>query len=84
VTRRGADKLQPLVAQIQAEAGPPYAFDSDACKEGMVAQVRCIEREIEPIEVAVLNIGANLRFSITETGARVYFEFWEMGALPAF
>ena len=75
VTRRSADNLQPLVAQIRAEAGQAHAFGSDARKEEeMVALVGCIEREIAPIEVAVFNIGANVRFSITETTARVYYK----------
>jgi len=85
VTRRNADKLQPLVAQIQAEGGQAQAFGSDARKEEeMVALVERIEREIAPIEVAVFNIGANVRFSITETTARVYYKVWEMGCFAGF
>ena len=84
-TRRSAENLQPLVAQIRAEAGQAHAFGSDARKEEeMVALVGCIEREIAPIEVAVFNIVANVRFSITETTARVYFKVWEMVASPVF
>ena len=79
VTRRSADKLEPLVAQIRAEGGEAHAFASDARKEEeMVALVERIERDIAPIEVAVFNIGANVRFSITETTARVYQKVWEM------
>ena len=85
VTRRNADKLQPLVQQIQAEGGQAHAFGSDARKEEeMVALVERIEREIAPIEVAVFNIGANVRFSITETTARVYYKVWEMGCFAGF
>jgi NAD(P)-dependent dehydrogenase (short-subunit alcohol dehydrogenase family) len=85
VTRRNADKLQPLVAQIQAEGGQAHAFGSDARKEEeMVALVERIEREIAPIEVAVFNIGANVRFGITETTARVYYKVWEMGCFAGF
>ena len=43
-----------------------------------------IEREIAPIEVAVFNVGANVRFSLTETTERVYRKVWEMGALGGF
>jgi NAD(P)-dependent dehydrogenase (short-subunit alcohol dehydrogenase family) len=85
VTRRNANKLQPLVDQIMAEGGQAHAFGSDARKEEeMVALVERIEREIAPIEVAVFNIGANVRFPITETTSRVYFKVWEMGCFAGF
>jgi NAD(P)-dependent dehydrogenase (short-subunit alcohol dehydrogenase family) len=72
VTRRTADKLEPLVAQIRGEGGVAVAFGSDARKEDdMVSLIEQIERDIAPIEVAVFNIGANVRFGITETTARV-------------
>ena len=85
VTRRQADKLQPLVDHIKAEGGQAHGFGSDARKEEeMVALVEQIEREIAPIEVAVFNIGANVRFGITETTARVYFKVWEMACFGGF
>ena len=85
VTRRNADKLQPLVDEIVAAGGQAHAFGSDARKEEeMVALVEKIEREIAPIEVAVFNIGANVRFSITETTSRVYFKVWEMACFAGF
>lgn len=79
VTRRSADKLTPLVDEIRAEGGEAFGFRSDARKEEeMVALIEQIERDIAPIEVAVFNIGANVRFGITETTSRVYFKVWEM------
>ena len=85
VTRRSADKLAPLVEQIQAEGGVAHGFGSDARKEEeMVELVAKIERDIAPIEVAVFNIGANVRFSITETTARVYYKVWEMACFGGF
>lgn len=85
VTRRTADKLQALVAQIEGEGGEAHAFGSDARKEEqMVALVEQTERDIAPIEVAVFNIGANVRFGITETTARVYFKVWEMACFGGF
>jgi NAD(P)-dependent dehydrogenase (short-subunit alcohol dehydrogenase family) len=85
VTRRTADKLAPLVAQIDAEGGQAVPFGSDARKEeDMVALVERIEREVAPIEVAVFNIGANVRFPIVETTARVYFKVWEMACFGGF
>ena len=85
VTRRNADKLAPLVARIESEGGKARAFGSDARKEEqMVALVDTIEREVGPIEVAVFNIGANVRFPIRETTARVYFKVWEMACFAGF
>src|SRR5690606_13160920 len=85
VTRRSADKLQPLVDQIRAAGGEAHGFSSDARKEEeMVALVQKIETEIAPIEVAVFNIGANVRFGIAETTARVYYKVWEMACFAGF
>jgi NAD(P)-dependent dehydrogenase (short-subunit alcohol dehydrogenase family) len=85
VTRRSADKLAPLVQEIEAAGGQAHAFGSDARKEEeMVALVETIERDIAPIEVAVFNIGANVRFGITETTARVYTKVWEMACFGGF
>ena len=85
VTRRQADKLAPLIERIRADGGEVHGFGSDARKEAeMSALVAHIEAEIAPIEVAVFNIGANVRFAVTETTERVYRKVWEMGALAGF
>ena len=85
VTRRTADKLVPLVESIRAEGGEAHAFASDARKEvDTIALVARIEREVAPLEVAVFNIGANVRFGIADTTERVYRKVWEMGALAGF
>lgn len=85
VTRRSEDKLGPLLEQIRSEGGEAYGFGSDARKEeDMVALVQKIEAEIAPIEAAIFNIGANVRFGITETTARVYFKVWEMACFGGF
>jgi len=85
VTRRTADKLEPLVESIRAAGGEAHGFASDARKEvDIETLVAHVEREIAPIEVAVFNVGANVRFSLTETTERVYRKVWEMGALGGF
>jgi NAD(P)-dependent dehydrogenase (short-subunit alcohol dehydrogenase family) len=85
VTRRTADKLVPLVERIQAEGGLAHGFASDARNEAEVmALFAKIEAEIGPVEVLVFNIGANVRFGITETTERVYRKVWEMAALAGF
>ena len=85
VTRRHADKLVPLVERIRAEGGQARGFGSDARDEAqMQALVAQVEAEVAPIEVAVFNIGANVRFNVTDTTERVYRKVWEMGALAGF
>lgn len=85
VTRRNQDKLQPLLEEIRNSGGQAHGFGSDARQEeAMVELIQTIERDIAPIEVAVFNIGANVRFSITETTSRVYQKVWEMACFAGF
>ncbi len=85
VTRRTADKVVPLVDAIRAAGGQAHGFASDARDETAVTElIAKIEREIAPIDVAVFNIGANVRFNVTDTTERVYRKVWEMGALAGF
>ena len=85
VTRRHADKLQALVAEIEQQGGAAYAFGSDARKEEQVIQlIEEIESSIGEIEVMVFNIGANVPCSILEETAQKYFKIWEMACFSAF
>lgn len=85
VTRRSADKLQPLVDGIIADGGRAHGFASDARKEEDVAQlIETIERDIGPIEAFVFNIGANVPCSILEETPRKYFKIWEMACFAGF
>ncbi|TDV44967.1 NADP-dependent 3-hydroxy acid dehydrogenase YdfG [Pseudomonas graminis] len=85
VTRRSADKLQPLVDSIRQSGGEAYGFASDARKEDdVVALIEQIENEIGPIEAFVFNIGANVPCSILEETARKYFKIWEMACFSGF
>lgn len=85
VTRRSAEKLQPLVDDITAQGGEAHAFGSDARKEDeVIALIEKIESTIGPIEVFVFNIGANVPCSILEETARKYFKIWEMACFSAF
>jgi NAD(P)-dependent dehydrogenase (short-subunit alcohol dehydrogenase family) len=85
VTRRSADKLQPLVDEIRAAGGQAHGFASDARKEDEVAAlVEQIESSIGPIEAFIFNIGANVPCSILEETARKYFKIWEMACFSAF
>ncbi|SED12890.1 Short-chain dehydrogenase [Rhizobiales bacterium GAS191] len=85
LVRRHADKLQPLVAEIEAAGGVARAFGVDARKEEAVAALfETIEREVGPLEVVVFNIGGNVRHLIRETTSRVYFKVWEMACFAGF
>ena len=85
VTRRDADKLEPLLGAIRAAGGTAHGFASDARKEdSVVTLVEHIEREIGTIEVLVFNIGANVPCSILDETARKYFKIWEMACLGGF
>lgn len=85
VTRRAADKLQPLIDSIRAEGGQAYGYGSDARKEEEVAALfEQIEAEHGPVEVMVFNIGANVPSSILEETARKYFKVWEMACFSGF
>ncbi len=84
-TRRTAEKLQPLIYEIQQAGGQARGFASDARKEEEVVQlVEQIEREVAPIEVMVFNVGANVPCSILDESARKYFKIWEMACFSGF
>lgn len=85
VTRRSADKLQPLVDAIQADGGEAHGFACDARKEEeVIALIEDIEARLGPIEAFVFNIGANVPCSILEETARKYFKIWEMACFSGF
>jgi NAD(P)-dependent dehydrogenase (short-subunit alcohol dehydrogenase family) len=85
VTRRSADKLQPLVDAIKAAGGEAHGFACDARKEeDVIALIEQIESRIGPIEAFVFNIGANVPCSILEETARKYFKIWEMACFSGF
>lgn len=85
VSRRSADKLEPLVSRIREQGGEAYGYGSDARnEEDVVALIERVEAEHGPIEAMVFNIGANVPCSILEETARKYFKIWEMACFSAF
>jgi len=85
VVRRHGEKLTPLVDAIRGGGGEAVPFGVDARKEAaMTALIEQVEREIGALEVAVFNIGANVRFPIREMTSRVYFKVWEMACFAGF
>jgi NAD(P)-dependent dehydrogenase (short-subunit alcohol dehydrogenase family) len=85
VARRSAEKLGSLVATIEAGGGRAVPFGVDARREEeVVALFETVERDVGPVEVAVFNIGGNVRFAIAETTARTYTKVWEMACFAGF
>ncbi len=82
---RHTDQLEALAEEIRQSGDQASAHGVDARdEEQMVALIERIESAIGPIEVAVFNIGANVRFPITEMTARVYYKVWQMGSFAGF
>jgi len=82
---RHADALDALATSICDAGHQALAFPADARDEdAMAALVDTVEREVGLIAVAVFNIGANVRFGVTETTAQVYRKVWEMAAFAGF
>ena len=82
---RHAEALEALAQSIRDDGDKAVALPMDAREEeDMVALIDKIEREVAPIEVAVFNIGANVRFPITGTTGRVFRKVWEMACFSGF
>ncbi len=85
VARRSGEELATLKKEIEDFGGICHPFSLDARKEEDVTNlINKIENEIGEIEVAVYNIGANIKFGITETTSQKYHKVWEMAAFGAF
>lgn len=85
LARRDGEKLAPACARIRDAGGQAHGFSCDARREEEVVELfRQIENSVGRVEVAVHNIGANVRFPITETTSRKYSKVWEMACFSAF
>ncbi len=87
ITRRARNlpDLETIAQGIRDQGGVVHARGVDArSEEETVALFQEIERDIGPLEVVVFNIGANVRFSIEETTARVFTKVWEMACFAGF
>lgn len=82
---RHADSLEVLAQSIRDEGYQAVSCPADARDEdAMIALFDKVETEIAPIEAAIFNIGANVRFPISEMTARVYRKVWEMACFSGF
>jgi NAD(P)-dependent dehydrogenase (short-subunit alcohol dehydrogenase family) len=82
---RNANQLEALAQSIRDEGFAAQAYPGDArIEDDVMAMIDAIERDVGPIEVAVFNIGANVRFNVTDTTAQIYRKVWEMAAFAGF
>src|ERR1700722_6452425 len=87
ITRRARNlnQLEALAAEIRGAGGVAHPFGVDARTETeMISLFDDIEAKIGPLEVVVFNIGANVRFDLVETTARVFTKVWEMACFAGF
>ena len=86
VTRRPrhADALRALAGRINDSGGRAVALPSDARDEAEVTALFDAVEAHGPLQVCLFNIGANVRFTVLDTTARVYTKVWEMAAFAGF
>src|ERR1700679_609223 len=87
ITRRARnlEQLEALAREIRDQGGIAHAFGVDARTEAeMIVLFDDIEARIGPLDVVVFNIGANVRFGLVETTARVFTKVWEMACFAGF
>lgn len=79
------EKLRTLAESITADGFSASAHGVDARdEEAMATLITEIETTIGQIEVAVFNIGANVKFNISETTPQVFRKVWEMASYAGF
>eukprot|EP01083_Nonionella_stella_P309176 1093893_1 len=86
VARRTQAKVVPLVNEINAQYKDQcYGFGVDCRKENQIIDfIGTVESTYGPIECAIFNVGANVRFDICDTTSRVYYKVWQMACFGGF
>lgn len=82
--RRSAEKLETLKSEIEAAGGACVARGLDARKEDEITAFLQMADAHAPLEVVIINPGANVYFPILETTERVFFKVWEMACKAGF
>jgi len=82
--RRNADKLTPLVGDIEAAGGDIVARALDARKEDDISGFLRSADAHAPLEVCIFNVGGNVNFPLLETTERVFRKVWELGCYAGF
>jgi NAD(P)-dependent dehydrogenase (short-subunit alcohol dehydrogenase family) len=84
VGRRNGEKLEPLIAEIEAFGGRAVGRKLDArVAEDLTAFLGEAESHA-PLEVCIFNVGANVNFPLLETTDRVFRKVWEMACWAGF
>jgi len=82
--RRNAEKLAPLVADIEASGGSIVARGLDARKE---EDITAFLREADAhalLQVCIFNVGGNVNFPVLDTTERVFRKVWELACYAGF
>jgi len=82
--RRNADKLAPLVADIEASGGEILARGLDARKEDDITAFLRAADAHAPLEVCIFNVGGNVNFPLLDTTERVFRKVWELACYAGF
>ena len=82
--RRNADKLAPLVADIEASGGSIVARGVDARKEDDITAFLRAADAHAPLEVCIFNVGGNVNFPLLDTTERVFRKVWELACYAGF
>jgi NAD(P)-dependent dehydrogenase (short-subunit alcohol dehydrogenase family) len=82
--RRSAEKLAALKSEIEAAGGACVARGLDARKEDDITTFLQEADAHAPLEIVIINPGANVNFPILETTERVFFKVWEMACKAGF
>lgn len=82
--RRNADKLKPLVDDIEAAGGKIIARGLDARKEEQITSFLQDADAHAPLEVCVFNVGGNVSLPLLETTERVFRKVWELACYAGF
>jgi len=82
--RRNADKLAPLVADIEAAGGKIVGRGLDARREDDVTAFLRAADAHAPLEVCIFNVGGNVNFPLLDTTERVFRKVWELGCYAGF
>lgn len=85
MARRNGEKLNDLVADLNARGLTAHNFSFDARdEEKTVALFAKIEAEIGVLDAVIFNVGANVPMSILDTSSRKFHKIWEMACFAGF
>lgn len=82
--RRNADKLAPLVAEIEEAGGEAHGLSLDARKEDDIVDFFTKAEAHAPLEAVIFNVGGNVNFPLLDTTERVFRKVWEMCTYAGF